>query len=58
VANVLDADMPALQENIAALRERITAPLLGIVPYQTQPDVQETAAYLQLELLNRQETHD
>ncbi len=40
VANVLDADMPALQENIEALRERIAAPLLGIIPYQAQPDAQ------------------
>ncbi|MEK7811136.1 MAG: dethiobiotin synthase [Pseudomonadota bacterium] len=58
VANVLQADMPALQENIDALRERIDAPLLGIVPYQAQPDVQETAGYLQLDLLSRHETLD
>jgi len=58
VANVLDADMSALQENIDALRERIAAPLLGVIPFQAQPDVQETAAHLQLALLDKQETHD
>ncbi len=58
VANILDADMPALQENIETLRERIAAPLLGIVPHQAQPDAQETATHLQLELLDKQETHD
>lgn len=59
VANVLDtdgADMPALQENIEALRERLSAPLLGIIPYQQEPDAQAAAAYLNLELLEKKET--
>lgn len=56
VANVLDADMPALQQNMDALRERIAAPLLGVIPYQAQPDARASAAYLQLELLDKQET--
>lgn len=51
VANILDADMPVLQENIAALRERIAAPLLGVVPQMTQPDAKVAAAQLNLELL-------
>lgn len=55
VANVLDGDMPSLQENIEALRERIGAPLLGIVPYQSQPDARVTAAHLNLELLEKKE---
>lgn len=58
VANVLDADgadMPALQENIEALRERLSAPLLGVIPYQQQPDAQAAAAYLNLELLEKKE---
>jgi dethiobiotin synthetase len=58
VANILDADMPALQENIETLRERIKAPLLGIVPQMAQPDAYEAAAHLQLELLDKQVTHD
>jgi dethiobiotin synthetase len=55
IANVLDADMPALQENIEALRERIAVPLLGTIPYQMQPDVRTTAANLHLELLENKE---
>ena len=51
VANVLDANMPVLQENIAALRERLAAPLLGIVEYQAQPDAQKTAAQLNISFL-------
>jgi len=56
VANVLDGDMPALQENIEALRERIAAPLLGIVPYQAQPDARAAATQLDLGLLEKKET--
>lgn len=51
VANVLDADMAMLDENIAALRERIDAPLLGVVPFQPQPDARMAAGCLQLEHL-------
>ena len=53
VANVLDADMPALQENIEALRERIVVPLLGIVPYMAEPDAKVAAGCLDLGLLER-----
>lgn len=52
VANVLDETMPALQENIDALRERIEAPLLGIVPYRAKPDAKAAAQYLELGDLN------
>jgi dethiobiotin synthetase len=55
IANVLDADMPALQENIEALRERIPAPLLGIIPHQAQPDAHAVAAMLNMELLEKKE---
>jgi len=57
VANVLDVGMPALQENIEALRERIAAPLLGVIPYQAQPDARQAAAHLQTGLLEKQEAH-
>lgn len=52
VANVLDETMPALQENIDALRERIAAPLLGIVPYMAKPDAKAVAQHLELGGLN------
>ncbi|ADE12810.1 dethiobiotin synthase [Sideroxydans lithotrophicus] len=55
IANVLDADMPALQENIEALRERVAAPLLGIVPFQSQPDACAAAANLNLDLLEKKQ---
>ena len=51
VANVVDADMDALQENIEALRERIAAPLLGIVPYMAEPDARVAAELLNLDCL-------
>lgn len=56
VANVLDGEMPALQQNIDALCERIAAPLLGVIPYQTQPDARMSAAYLHMELLDKPES--
>lgn len=55
VANVLDGEMPALQQNIDALCERIAAPLLGVIPYQTQPDARMSAAHLHMELLDKPE---
>lgn len=55
VANVLDAGMPALQENIQALRERIAAPLLGVIPCQPQPDARAAATYLNLKMLEKKE---
>ncbi|MFA6013798.1 MAG: dethiobiotin synthase [Gallionellaceae bacterium] len=58
VANILDPDMPALQENINALRERIPAPLLGVIPNLAQADAQVAATYLQLDLLDAKESHE
>src|SRR3989338_10394823 len=37
-ADVLGADMVMLDGNIAALQQRINAPLLGVVPHQQRPD--------------------
>lgn len=53
VANVLDAQMPALQDNVAALRERITAPLLGTVPCLAEPDACIAAQQMDLSLLRK-----
>jgi dethiobiotin synthetase len=57
VANVVDAEMDALQENIEALRERITAPLLGVVPYMAEPDAKAVAQHLDLSLLECNSTN-
>lgn len=52
VANVRDAGMAMLDRNIAALQQRIAAPLLGMVPHQKQPDAIATASHLNLRLLD------
>jgi len=52
VANVLDENMPRQAENIKALQQRIGAPLLGVVPYQQQPDSREVAGRLNLKFLS------
>jgi dethiobiotin synthetase len=51
VANVVDAGMTLVEENIAALQQRIAAPLLGVVPYLPQADARVAAGQLYLELL-------
>lgn len=58
VANAVDADMAMLDENVAALRQRIAAPLLGVVPHLAQPDAREVAGLLDLGLLEQAEAHD
>jgi dethiobiotin synthetase len=58
VANVLDADMPALRDNIVALEQRLDAPLLGVVEYQAIPDARVAAAQLNIELLKNNEPED
>lgn len=55
VANVLDPQMPALQENIDALRERLAPPLLGVVPYMIEPDARTAATCLDLSALVKAE---
>lgn len=51
VANGVDAQMPMLAENVAALQQRIAAPLLGCVPYQADCTAQQAAACVDLMLL-------
>lgn len=51
VANVVDSGMEMLNENIAALQQRIAAPMLGVVPFQAQPDARAIASLLDLGLL-------
>ncbi|MDP1995931.1 MAG: dethiobiotin synthase [Gallionella sp.] len=58
VANVPEAGMAMLDENIAALQQRIHAPLLGIVPHLEQPDAREAASFLNLALLEQMDVHD
>lgn len=51
VANCVDEQMPMLNENIAALQQRLGAPLLGVVPHYQLPDAAIIATHLDLSLL-------
>ncbi|MBI5438510.1 MAG: dethiobiotin synthase [Nitrosomonadales bacterium] len=51
VANVPDANMTMLNENITALQQRINAPLLGVIPHQAEPDARTVTRWLDLGLL-------
>ena len=51
VANCADEHMVMREENINALQRRIAAPLLGIVPYQVQPDARRVAGSLNVDCL-------
>jgi dethiobiotin synthetase len=46
VANRIDPDMAAYQDNLNSLRLRLTCPLLGEFPHARQPEVQAMAALL------------
>jgi dethiobiotin synthetase len=48
VANQVDPDMRFADENIAALEQRMPAPLLGRVPRLDQPSAANAAAYIEL----------
>ncbi|HUX26709.1 MAG TPA: dethiobiotin synthase [Burkholderiales bacterium] len=48
IANQVDATMACVQENIAALRTRLDAPLLGSVPHLAMPDAARVAEMLTL----------
>lgn len=58
VANVMEGEMSALQQNIDALSERIAAPRLGVIPHQAIPDERAAASCLQMDLLLKQELHE
>lgn len=58
VASCVEPEMAMLNENIAALLQRISAPLLGIVPYQADPETREVATFLNLELLDSVSAYD
>jgi dethiobiotin synthetase len=56
VANVVDVDIASVDEIVAALQQRIAAPLLGCVPYLSQADARVAAGQLHLERLDQTET--
>jgi dethiobiotin synthetase len=46
IANAIDPEMPARAQNVAALRTRLGAPLLGELPYVDEPRAQDLASRL------------
>jgi len=46
VGNLVDPDMRAVQANVETLRQRIGAPVLGVIPYLSQPTPAAVAAAL------------
>jgi dethiobiotin synthetase len=48
VANQVDPDMRFADENVAALEQRMPAPLLGRVPRLDQASAADAAAYIEL----------
>jgi len=48
VANQLDPDMPARDDNLATLTALIDAPCLGLIPWMVSPDPRQVARYLDL----------
>lgn len=55
VANIIDQNMCALNENIESLRERIEAPLIGIIPFQQDADARSVAETLDIGMLKKDE---
>lgn len=53
VANRIEPEMERFDANLEALRQRIVAPLLGVVAFAPQPDVVRVAQGLLLPLLSR-----
>lgn len=48
VANVIDPEMAALEENIATLGSMLPAPCLGVLPWQPEASAAQRAEFLQL----------
>lgn len=53
VANCIDADMPATQENIDSLCTRLPVPCLGVVPFIEKPLPEAVGRYLDANVLEK-----
>lgn len=51
VANCLEPDMPALQQNINSLKQRLDAPLIGILPKLEKPDTTTVQQHIGFQIL-------
>ncbi|MBZ0096660.1 MAG: dethiobiotin synthase [Sulfuricella sp.] len=52
VANRIDPDMSAFDENLHALETRLAAPLLGVIPYQAEASPAVVSGLMDLNILN------
>jgi dethiobiotin synthetase len=53
IANAIDPAMAAADENVAALEERLGAPLLGRLPHRLNPDPRSLARHIDTRVLLR-----
>ncbi len=53
VANRLDPDLAAFEENVLALRQRLPAPCLAVLPYLADRDPQHAAQFIPAKPLNQ-----
>ncbi|PIW60382.1 dethiobiotin synthase [Shewanella sp. CG12_big_fil_rev_8_21_14_0_65_47_15] len=51
VANSIDPDMSVFDENLATLKEMMSAPFLGCIPYLSEPTAENAATYLDIKPL-------
>ena len=51
VANRIDPDMSAFDENLHALETRLAAPLLGVIPYQSEVNSLSASGLMDLDIL-------
>lgn len=51
VANTVDAEMQFFDENVLALKQRLAAPCLGVIPRLVQGEIDQATSYLDLNLL-------
>lgn len=52
VANQVDSEMAAFDENLLAIRQRLAAPCLGVLPWMQHADFRDAAKHLHLENLH------
>jgi dethiobiotin synthetase len=48
IANCIDDEMPALDANIATLRQKLPAPLLGIIPHHKKLQTAQVALFIKI----------
>lgn len=51
IANCIDGNMPALQENIQTLQHLLPAPCLGVIPFQPTAGTAQFAQHIRFDLL-------